>query len=40
MVQEKKLKKNLADQTNEELLALYRQTGRLEVKQEIALRYL
>lgn len=40
MVQEKKLNKNLADQTNEELLALYRQTGRLEVKQEIALRYL
>ncbi|WP_049728547.1 sigma-70 family RNA polymerase sigma factor [Dorea sp. D27] len=40
MVQEKKLKKNLADQTNEELLELYRQTGRLDVKQEIALRYL
>lgn len=40
MVQEEKRKKNLADQTNEELLELYRKTGSLEVKQEIALRYL
>lgn len=40
MVQEKKLKRNLADQTNEELLTLYQKTGSLEVKQEIALRYL
>lgn len=40
MTQHRNLEKKLADQTNEELLSLYRETGSLEVKQEIALRYL
>lgn len=40
MLQEMKREKKFADQSNEELLALYRKTGSLEVKQEIALRYL
>lgn len=40
MAQERKSEMTLTDQTNEELLALYRKTGSLEVKQEITLRYL
>lgn len=40
MLQEMKREKKFPDQSNEELLALYRKTGSLEVKQEIALRYL
>ena len=31
---------NLKDKTNEELLALYQETKKLEIKQELVLRYL
>lgn len=40
MVQEMERDNEFAEQSNEELLALYRTSGSLKVKQEIALRYL